>query len=661
MTNLNSHYTTIDTYELEADSEDIAANILHPERTIVRYTKGRIYIFRICYLDRKALNNSGVSRKERLKVNPMSLCSKRVGLSRLIIIDMITGLISLTQASQIERILNWIDNKGRGDDLHKEDTAKSLYADYTHELLHHIRLSKVQSQNKGISRTTARAYQSALNTIICYSTGVSTRTIDTWALIISTKDSSKSLPVPRLNNTDVQIASAMHERFFWAYSNAVLINQKTPLIVELEDLGFDDYIAFSKNNNSYNKWNTDLSNPADAWRNFAFSRNGFCSDGWPTIRARAFTDGVQLAHASDSNRGFTNYSSLKWRHLKLNGLFDARTLTSFSNRAVYHFAHLLLLNTGANAAHLDGIEFTATRLTKTVGAERLIAVKGRSGHEAQKLYVDSGFIKIWRQHNAIRNWMQTRINKKIPDTGLFKIGINKSFTPVTQNNLTTKLFWPKDAPSLVTRTAKKAKTQKILEASKGDIAVTAQLTSTTEKTIRKHYSFKKFEDAAKQLTAFFEELRTSAKLRVYGEPVAPIVEKGSKIHTGRCIATSEDDKQLIEGYDERAPQPHCGSPTTCFFCESFGIHASTEDIVRLLSVKTWITYQSQHKSHSLQEHARKFLPIVERINEIVESFENRDKASKKITQTAIKQIESGNIDPFWKNLIDALIDTMEEL
>ena len=73
----------------------------------------------------------------------------------------------------------------------------------------------------------------------------------------------------------------------------------------------------------------------------------------------------------------------------------------------------------------------------------------------------------------------------------------------------------------------------------------------------------------------------------------------------------------------------------------------------------YIKFQSIQKSQALEIHGEKFLPIVARIEEIVEAFKKRSKAAKEIVQRSSRSIEKGDLDPFWLAQVNSLLDAIE--
>jgi hypothetical protein len=663
---VTGNYTETSTVDVLSDSSDVTIDIVSPELTIARFSKGQgIHAYRYCYLDRRSLTGKPGSitnltdyKNGLYGVNTKSLCDDRVKIVRRWLNDIVTGECNYTTAYHIQMGFDWCDKHNRGAGLLAEQSSKDLYVDYTNELLHRVRLSKV-GKKEGIGRAHAAALQRAFRKLIGYTTGRSDSVVMTWAPVIEKRKGIESLPQANLSDAEAKKAFEMHRRFFWAYSDAVIKNSASPLVVKLDDLGFENLITFGGQANNYQSWGNNRVN-SRGWQQFAFSEQGFDSD-WRSIKEKAAIKGIDL----DRKAYKAFWGSAKTFSKRK---FTPRTLTNFSNRAMKHFGYLLMFASGCNADHLDGIDVENSMQEKASGSKRLIAHKDRSSNEKQQLSVSTHFSKQWRQFLLLREWMSKFHDKPYPSYGLCIFITNTSssrfpvdsFEALSHESIKCGLFWPEGAPGLLTRAPRKIVSQKKLELSGGNVGLVASLLSQSEATVRKHYAFRDQDEASKQLSRFFEGMRVSANLRVSGVASAPVIAGGKRIPVGQCVAESESDIRLIQGIDEqRAPELNCGSPLSCFFCESFGIHSDLTDIKRLLSVKEYIRYQSNHKSHSINEHGQKFLPVVARIDEIIEAFSQRDSASKKIVESASEGIKRGELDKFWLAHINALIDAME--
>ena len=663
--NIPKKYTEISTTEVLADSSDMTIDSISPERTIARFSNGRgVHAYRYCYLDRANLMDEAGSAKELygsarglMRVNTNSLCDDRMKIVRSWLNDIVSGECTFARASTMQNCIDWVDKDNRGGELLIENSAKGLYFDYTNELLHRVRLSKV-GEKKGLGRPYAARLQKTFRELVSYAINRSDSIISSWAPAIEKRQGIESIPQGYLSDAEGQKAFEMHRRFFWAYSDAVINNSTFPLTVKLDDLGFKSLVAFGYGNHNYNNWGARGEDIDNSWHQFAFSEQGFDSD-WRSIIEKGTIMGVDIVRKKPT--GFKR--SVKYFNKRK---FTPATIVQFSNRAMRHFGYMLMFASGCNSDHLDGINITKSMQKRSSGSERLIAHKNRSMNEEQLLSVSANFSKQWRQFLRLREWMSKFHNKPAPSYGLF-ICVSRSkssrsptnsFKALTCNEL-KNIIWPEGAPTLSTRAPRKVELQKKLELSGGNVGLVASLSSGKEATVRKHYAFREQEEASKQLSSFFKNLHLSASLRVSGVASAPVIEGGKRIPVGQCVAESEGDIRLIQGIDERrAPELSCGSPLTCFFCESFGIHSDLTDIKRLLSVKEYIRYQSNHKSQSINEHVQKFLPVAARIDEIIEAFSQRDSTSKKIVKLASERIKCGDLDKFWLAHINAIIDAM---
>jgi hypothetical protein len=196
-----------------------------------------------------------------------------------------------------------------------------------------------------------------------------------------------------------------------------------------------------------------------------------------------------------------------------------------------------------------------------------------------------------------------------------------------------------------------------LDITGGDIGYTAAILGNSHASARKHYAYKQQEDSATELHQFFEKFKESCSVKATESPIPTRVVEGSpKINTGRCTATEDEAPQLIEGFTTDAPEVNCGAPIVCFFCVHFGIHADEEDLTRLLSVREFVTVQSKSKSRNMNEHFMKFGPIIDRIDEIIDQFEEFHPSAEKIVQAARDNVINGELDPYWSARINALID-----
>lgn len=628
-----------------------------PETTVLDMGEGRssrfIRVYRWCYLDRCAFDESLTSRKKRYEVNLRSLCPKRASLVKLIIGHYLIGKSGLPRSQDINYVLNWIDREGRADELYDLDVSRELYRNFTELLRHRIRLPKVGEPKSGaLGNTAAQGYQTAMAYVCAVAQQLDRATVMSWAIKIPQKIRGKAkLPAPKTTASEHVLAHELHKRFFEAFSAAVIKNTTPPVIVELEDLGFPDLVYYSDRANSANGWSALKHSQRTDWIPYFYRREGVFS-GTP----KAFNE-LLIAQGLEP----IDTSSFK-RMQNANIAFGPAQRRELSNHAVRHFGYLLLAEAGNNAAHLASIDCTRGRLDRALGANRTLAVKPRAGHEEQDQFVDVRFAQTtWKRYIQLRELMASSIHA--PETGLFLLTYQGGLAPYTllnADNMRMLPLWPHGAPTLQTRPARKHKSINLMEGTGGNIALVSALQAATPETIARHYIFKNESDAIREMCAYFQQQAEAAKLRFNGVEPVRIIEVGDPTTTGHCDADEQDGPRLLEGYEGLGIEPRCSAPITCMFCAHFGLHADQEDILRLLTIKKWIEVQSRLVSSSIDEHMQKYLPFVERIDEVLEAFPVVSESHAALVEEAQGRFKRGERDPYWGARINGLLEIEEE-
>lgn len=635
------------------NSFDVAPEI-KPELTLLDQGQGRktryLYIYRVCYLDRHSLNPTIRSLNERKKVNISSLCSKRTSLIQPILNGLLEGHTNIPDFSYIESIFDWIDREGRSADLYEVESARRLYRDYTDLIRHRLRTSSVGT-TQAIGYPMAQNLQSAAAYICAQASGHDPKVVQSWAIRIPQKKMGlNELPAPATTSDEHALAYALHQRFFEAFSHAVLNNTAPPVVVNLADLGFDDLIFYSQIANNANGWSVRVKGGRTDWQPYFFKREGIFEGTASAFNKLLAEHGIPLIQDYNFKRLQDN-----------NRRFHLSTLREMANHATRHFGHLLMSETGNNAAHLSNINCQKVRLDKAVGLATTRAIKGRSDFEPQEQHVDLRFAQTtWKLYLNLHGWISKQL-EALPELGLFLLterSDRASFSLLTSQSLRQLPFWPANAPSLATRAARKHKSVNLLEGSGGNIALVAGMQSATPQTIERHYAFKNHEEAAKAMNDYFVAQAKAAELRHKGIKVARIIKSGEMTLAGFCDS-GEDEPKCIEGLDELSIEPRCGAPITCIFCTHFGLHADTLDILRLLTIKLWIEVQSRISSINIDEHFQKFAPYLNRIEQILKDLSTLNSEISQNVKNAIARFERGERDQYWAAKINALLDMQE--
>jgi hypothetical protein len=629
--------------------------VFAPELTIIAFNKDQkqryLRIYRFCYLDRLSFDPSVKSHKESFAVNLLSICTARVELARKIVIDIFNGVLSKGVSVHLQAIFDWIDFNKLSYHLYTPEGCNNLYRTYSNYLTHRIRLSNVGEKKKdAIGYSMAQQCQRALAYLIERASGIDWQTIRIWAPAIPQKK-NQQYSGPSTTDDEHSLSYALHSRFFDAFSTAVIEGAPPPVVVPLSDLGFEDVIYYNQHANSANGWSSGRKGLSADWMPYFYGRNGLFEGSNREFYELLRSHGVKPPMSINKIKVMRNS----------NRVFSKATIREIANHATRHFGYLLLAEAGNNAAHLSTIDCSNLRLEKAIGAFRTVAVKARSGYEDQDQFVDVRFAKTyWKKYLKLREIMARGIDA--PERGLFILGgrVDRDpYTLLTATSLRQLSLWPKNAPSLEIRAARKHKVVSLVEGSDGNVALAANLMFARPQTVEKHYAFKNQIEAAKEMSDYFEVQAASAKLRYSGVQPVRIIQKGEQIASGRCDVSDTEAPTLMEGFENQVPYPRCGSPLTCMFCSHFGLHADEEDLVRLLSIIKWISIQSCRASQNIDEHMQKYAGFIDRINQIIEAFSNMGDSHAKMVDQAHKRVENGNLDPYWHAKINAIIEIEE--
>lgn len=610
--------------------------------------------YRVCYLDRASINPAVTSNKEREKVNLRSLCRRRMELVKVATQGLLEGRQNIPHFSTIERTLNWIDIEGRADELYTPARAKTLYRDYTDHLRHRLRLSRVGNSAKPIGYAMAQKEQQSIAYICSNTCGIERSVIRSWAIQIpQAKSRDNELPAPATTEEEHAIAYALHKRFFDAFSHAVLNQNPPPIIVHLSDLGFEDFIYYNQSSHNAGGWSPHGKGDRSDWKPYFFRREGVF-DGMPSEFNR-------LLEENDIKP--INTSGFSFLRDK-NKYFSTKQLKTLANHATRHFGYLLMAETGSNAQHLASIDCKQLRLDKAIGLSRTRAIKGRSEFEDQDQFVDTRFAQTtWRQYLNLSEWMAQHVETP-PQRGIFLIGDTRggrkkgSHTLLSWVSMTQLTLWPKHAPSLATRPARKHRSVNLLEGSAGNYSVVTALQSVGPATLERHYVFKNRLEAAESMSRYFEAQAQSAQLRWNGVQLVRVIEGGYSIYAGHCDAENDKPK-LIEGFEDLGIEPRCSAPVTCMFCVHFGIHTDTEELLAILTMNRWIEVQSRVNSTSIDEHFMKFAPFQSRIHQILEGVGELDIELRERLSDVRERFDKGEHDPYWNAKITALLEYEE--
>jgi len=649
--NVRSIKSTIDEpIFLNPYDESHPINKIFPERTIISYKNHNFHIYSACYS--KKNNRGGRIGSEVSDVNS-NLCPVRCK----VVEEYIRRCrkVSKGYIVHIHAIFDWLENNGRMDFIHSHKDAFETYYLFTENLYREVRGSAI----KGNSRTTGSLtkLQYGMQFFLSVTSGLKMETLKNSALRINQRGAYKDPQTRRASENDVKTFWKLHLRHFEAIASFLLDNQERPLIVRRQDLGFPDYKQWTFRLDSQSIERSKSSGNKSSQEQFLDANENFIFDV-EAVKERV----KELGH--DRYLGANHHKICD----KLKSDDEYFTLHLFRKVGI-HFSYLLLMASGCNVEQLESIDFSVP-LSTSHDAKRQAVTKARAGYAKKPVSFSAKFLPHWRKYLKIRALTIEKYDpsfgnlgiplvseKSSPEKNSFHVyAASAKLLRVVSNNA---LGFPEHVKILTSKSGRDFKTINFLELTGGDINKVSQAMGRTPEVTRSNYNYKSFEDSARELTSFFEALTEAATIKAKNySPSVPTHTDGASIHTGSCAADQEAPVQ-IPGVTEFAPQPRCGAPLTCFFCIHFGHHADVHDVKLMLSAKTWLRKQTKAISRNIDEHAEKFLPIMERIDDILGDFKNKSEEHSLIYRKAASEIEAGKFPEYWKNKIDAFMNALE--
>lgn len=194
--------------------------------------------------------------------------------------------------------------------------------------------------------------------------------------------------------------------------------------------------------------------------------------------------------------------------------------------------------------------------------------------------------------------------------------------------------------------------------SKGNISLVAKKLNNTAATVAKNYTSIDVESQAFEIKKYHNEL--VHKIRMFNRdttnPIAINVEENNKserIPSGACTNISDSLPFRADGFNNKAPEPSCGTFESCLFCKYFTIHKDFEDIHKLLSLREALLKTSNIRNDP-EHHINVVQPMLFRIEEIIFLACEQHESLKPILEKSEECIEMGIYSEHWQKLIHHL-------
>lgn len=625
----------------------------------------QIYVGRVLFSAR-----STGSVKSRTKCSPSSIYSWDIDFSSKIahrkayLTRLIDAFLDGTEKrGSIINQLIFIDYADNNFDRKKlfidRELLKRAYRDYSLLLWDRVSQSNLSTSLK---RATAHAYQEgAIQAVLLTHCNLDKETVTSWALKIQFRRGENGFKV--LESTQrAAISRDVHRYLFNQISEYLLEDDPVkPFILKPElKLGITGQIYLSptswnlhgvnKTPASYYERSGDLGR--NRMHELLYDRSGklcSCID--------------ELMKATDSEIEKNGQFLDKKVHARMREYYRSAVTTGYPNKlgpkgyfrdlfniASIHFSHLILADSGANIAVLQKAPMVDPTHLEREGKFRVLSFKSK-GNKQFSLRLSPLAKKYWSRYIALCHKFITS-NSPLIGPQYFKLKQSKPYTISNKNLIPPTKFWNSENLWVNTKNWRDYSVNLALT-STNDIHYSANQHQHTVETSRRHYIAVENRVAVKELHEFFSDLSSVVNLYKENRVAVKIIneDEGVRGLTGTCISQGNTKP---EGFSDEAPNPRCSAMLSCFFCKSYALRATAEDVLMLLSIKEWLPLHSRTNSLNMDEHLLKFQPIIERINDMIADFSDKGEQYAEIVKQAKRQVEIGNLHPYWEMKIAAL-------
>ena len=321
---------------------------------------------------------------------------------------------------------------------------------------------------------------------------------------------------------------------------------------------------------------------------------------------------------------------------------------------------LFIAQTGANLDTAQQLQLDTMEILPSTQGRRFSGTKSRAGGKI--VYPEFGvkFEPVFRKILELREWY---IQDEACDFIFPLRNELQQLGPVSYSRLQLmKKLFQRIFPRMVWITPqqwRKHKSSQTVEFSDGDLLLEAEVMGHSLDTARNNYARTSFKDAAQQISQFFNELRevAVAQTRTLERIAVQTLDEPVDVQTlpvGACVtATPQPEKAL--GFTEKAPTPNCQQFEHCLFCQHYAIHADDTDVRKLLSLKSLLGYVKQ-KATDLIKWESQFGVVLHRIDEVLTELSNTYETLKDRILSIQEEVENGDLDTYWLNHFELLID-----
>ena len=543
----------------------------------------------------------------------------------------------------IKIFLDWIDQQKKNFDLSNKDSVIDAYRRYSKYLVDRTLLADTDDDN--LAAHTAKQYQRYVAKLIAYVFDCHEIDISSQAMQVQ----AQHYDVPVL-----PIAQEDHQKTYATLLNVFLeiyriVMQGADFPAHFQSVDQEDFYFYSGFHHQTEK------------QHIQFDMQNYLAK-YPIIPAlsKMLAD-FELEEDSEHRKRVRENRNQAIRNLEERNK-DKRHLER-ARLASYGLAIGMLLfiaQTGANLDTAQQLQLHTMEVLPSTQGRRFSGTKSRAG--GKTVYPEFGvkFEPVFRKILELREWY---IQDEACDFIFPLRNEIRQLGPVSYSRLQLmKKLFQRIFPQMVWITPqqwRKHKSSQYVELSDGDLLLEAEVMGHSLDTARQNYSRTSFKDAAQQISQFFNELRevAVAQTRTLERIAVQTLDEPVDVQTlpvGACVtATPQPEKAL--GFTEKAPTPNCQQFEHCLFCQHYAIHADDADIRKLLSLKSLLGYVKQ-KATNLVKWEQQFGVVLHRIDEVLNELSTSYQDLKERILSIQDEVESGDLDAYWFNHFELLID-----
>ena len=539
--------------------------------------------------------------------------------------------------------LDWADDQKKIFDLSNKDSVIDAYRRYSKYLVDRTLLADTEEES--LAAHTAKQYQRNVAKLIAYV--FDCHEVDIIAQAVQVQSQRYDVPV-------LPIAEEDHQKTYATLLNVFLeiyriVVQEADFPAHFQSIDEEDFFFYSGFHHQVEKQHMQFD-----MQSYLVKYNSI-----PTL-SKMLVD-FELEEDSEhrkrlrENRNEALYKLQQRNEDKRN--IERERLASYG---LVIGILLFIAQTGTNLDTAQQLGLDTMEVLPSTQGRRFSGTKSRAGGKEVQPEFGVQFEPIFRKILELREWYI----QDEPCDFIFPLRNEiQQLGPVSYGRLQLmKKFFQRIFPRMIWITPqqwRKHTSSQYVELSDGDLLLEAEKMGHSLDTARKNYSRTSFTDACQQISQFFNELRevAVAKTRTVEHIAVQTIHvtvDTQSLPVGACSTASPQPEKAI-GFTEQAPVPNCQQFEHCLFCKHYAVHADDEDIRKLLSLKSLLGYVKQ-KATDLIKWESQFGVVLHRIDEVLTELSDTYLALGERIIVIQDEVESGDLDTYWLNHFEMLID-----